>query len=100
MTLSALAAGSQISLLVDVEAVHALAQTTDDSPDGHWAVVFVLDERHIPGHSRISLEDHDGSPLLKRHQGIRYQGMLSIPGKRLAGNTYFLTSWPRWLSFC
>lgn len=95
MTLSALAAGSQISLLVDVEAVHALAQTTDDSPDGHWAVVFVLDERHISGHSRISLEDHDGSPLLKR-----YQGMLSIQGKRLAGNTYFLTSWPRWLSFC
>lgn len=81
MTLSALAAGSQIPLLVDVEAVHALAQTTDDSPDGHWAVVFVLDESHIPGHSRISREDHDGSPLLKRHQG-----MLSIQGKRLAGN--------------
>lgn len=80
VTFSALAAGCQISLLVDVETVHALAQATDGSSDGHWAVVFVLDERHIPGHSRISLEDHDGSPLLQRHQGIRHVLTTSLNG--------------------
>lgn len=64
MALSTLAARGQVSLLVNVEAMHTLGQTTDGSSHGHRAVVPGLGERDIPGHSRISLQDYDGSPFL------------------------------------